>query len=35
MAVGGAIGDKRAVVAESRYNRPLKRVMVARAGLVS
>jgi hypothetical protein len=28
------MGDKRATVAEKRFNRPLKRVLVADAGLV-
>jgi hypothetical protein len=29
------MGDKRATVAEKRFNRPLKRVLVADAGLVN
>ncbi|WIA33093.1 hypothetical protein OEZ86_006247 [Tetradesmus obliquus] len=31
---GKALGDKRATVAEKRFNRPLKRVMVADAGVL-
>lgn len=34
-AAGKAMGDKRATVAEARFNRPLKRVLVANAGLVN
>ena len=30
---GKAMGDKRAIVAEKGFNRPLKRVLVANAGL--
>jgi hypothetical protein len=29
------MGDKRATVAEKRFNRPLKRVLVADAGIVN
>lgn len=29
------MGDKRATVAEARFNRPLKRVMVANSGYVN
>jgi peptidyl-prolyl cis-trans isomerase B (cyclophilin B) len=32
--VGKAIGDKRATVAEKGFNRPLKRAIVASAGLL-
>lgn len=32
--VGKAIGDKRATVAEKGFNRPLKRVLVASAGVL-
>lgn len=31
---GKALGDKRATVAEKRFNRPLKRVLVANAGVL-
>jgi hypothetical protein len=33
-AAGKAMGDKRATMAEKRFNRPLKRVLIANAGLV-
>lgn len=32
---GKMMGDKRATVAEKRFNRPLKRVLVANAGLLN
>lgn len=31
---GKMLGDKRATVAEKRFNRPLKRVLVASAGVL-
>lgn len=31
---GKMMGDKRATVAEKRFNRPLKRVLVGNAGLL-
>jgi hypothetical protein len=35
VAAGKMIGDKRATMAETRFNRPLKRVLVARAGVLN
>lgn len=32
---GKAMGDKRATVAEKRFNRPLKRVLVGNAGVLN
>lgn len=35
LCAGKMMGDKRATVAEKRFNRPLKRVLVANAGLIN
>jgi hypothetical protein len=35
LPTGKMMGDKRATVAEKRFRRPLKRVLVANAGLMN